>query len=306
MFRNKIFLFGENYFYKFSTLNLIICIVLLPFSFLYFLIIIFKKIFAKPQNFGIKIISVGNLTLGGNGKTPLCKAIFEICDKKTFIILRGYERKSKGLKIVALNGEILCDLKDSGDEAMEYAQNLKFANVIVSEDRKKGILKAKKLGGEIVILDDGFGKFDIEKFEILLPSNVKTWNNFTLPSGPYRYPNFFYKFANFIPQKDDIKQTFEIINKKEKMFLVSAIAKPFRLNDFKNLCIGSKFYSDHFEFCEDELKKILKQSGANSILVTQKDFVKMQNFDIEISVIKMKLDLSYKFKEILKKYTNFS
>lgn len=300
MFRDKIFLFGENYFYKFSILNLAICCLLLPFSFIYFFIICFKKFFAKQKDFGIKIISVGNLTLGGNGKTPLCKAIFEIFDEKTFIILRGYKRQSKGLKIVALNGKILCDIYQSGDEAMEYAKNLKFANVIVSEDRKKGILKAKELGGKIVILDDGFGKFDIKKFEILLLSNPSPWNNFCIPSGAYRYPKFFYKFADFIPQNSDIKANYKIINQQNKMFLISAIAKPWRLKNFEKICVGAKFYADHAQFCEDELKEILKNSKADSILTTQKDFVKIQNFNIAISIIDMKLDLSDNFKEILK------
>ena len=181
-------------------------VILAPLSLLYTLIVCLKRLFAKPQKFKIPIISVGNLTLGGSGKTPLVRALFKefIEELKNFNILSGYGRKSRGLLEVALDGRILCDVRQSGDEAMEYALFLRGANVIVSEDRAAGILRAQTLGFELVILDDGFSKFNISKFDILLRPQSAPKLPFCLPFAAYRYPPFFYKFADFIPASSDI------------------------------------------------------------------------------------------------------
>ena len=86
------------------------------------------------EDFGIKIVGVGNLNVGGSGKTPLVTALASKYDDVA-IILRGYGRNSKGLYVVKDKNTILEDVSISGDEAMIYAQKLKSAIVIVSEDR---------------------------------------------------------------------------------------------------------------------------------------------------------------------------
>ena len=87
---------------------------------------------------------------------------------------------------------------------MEYALFLRGANVIVSEDRAAGILRAQTLGFELVILDDGFSKFNISKFDILLRPQSASKLPFCLPFAAYRYPPFFYKFSDFITAPSDI------------------------------------------------------------------------------------------------------
>ena len=107
---------------------------LLPLSLLYSLAIYLKfafKIYKKgSQKYEIPIISIGNLVLGGSGKTPFTKMLFEHFSPKfrTFIVLRGYGRKSSGAILVAKDGEILTNVKKSGDEAMEYALSLIFCS----------------------------------------------------------------------------------------------------------------------------------------------------------------------------------
>ena len=62
---------ANDYFFRPNFFQILLAFLLLPLSFIYFLIVIFKKFTARKIDFGIKIISVGNLTLGGSGKTPL-------------------------------------------------------------------------------------------------------------------------------------------------------------------------------------------------------------------------------------------
>lgn len=323
-------------------------VILAPLSLLYTLIVCPKRLFAKPQKFKIPIISVGNLTLGGSGKTPLVRALFKEFNGKlkTCIILRGYGRKSRGLLEVALGGRVLCDVRQSGDEAMEYALFLRGANVIVSEDRAAGILRAQTLGFELVILDDGFSKFNIFKFDILLRPQSAPKLPFCLPFAAYRYPPFFYKFADFIPSPSDISQELKIISaadlqeglngadeisnladeisdlnlnraaadkilnskeagfEKSRTILISAIAKPWRLQEFLPLAKTHAFFPDHYDFKKEQILELLRREDAEHILCTAKDYVKLRDLGAEISVILLNLKLSENFIRKIQNYIN--
>ena len=349
----------ERNLYDPSPAWLALGVILAPLSLLYTLIVCLKRLFAKPQKFKIPIISVGNLTLGGSGKTPLVQALFKEFsgELKTCIILRGYGRKSRGLLEVALGGRVLCDVRQSGDEAMEYALFLRGANVIVSEDRAAGILRAQTLGFELVILDDGFSKFNISKFDILLRPQSAPKLPFCLPFAAYRYPPFFYKFADFIPAQSDISQELKIISaadlqsklngtneisnlaadkisdlnlnraadeisnlnpaaadkilnskeagfEKSRTILISAIAKPWRLQEFLPLAKAHAFFPDHYDFKKEQILELLRREDAEHILCTAKDYVKLRDLGAEISVILLNLKLSENFIREIQNYIN--
>ena len=296
----RIFALGERYFYRPNLVLKFLAFFLLPFSALYYAGVILKAKFSKALDFGIPIISIGNLTLGGSGKTPLGIAILNEFEGG-FVILRGYGRASSGLVRVAISGEILTDVKTSGDEAMEYAKSVKNANVIVSENRDIAIKEALNLGAKYVLLDDGFGKFHIKKFNVLIYPSAKPYFDFVLPSGAYRYPSKFYAKADYVVKEgEDFTRTSEIINQTPKMVLVTAIANPQRLEPYFSLCVGREIYPDHYAFSRDELAGILERYGAISLLVTQKDAVKMEEFGLPLSVIALKTTLADKFKRIIK------
>ena len=292
---------ANDYFFRPNFFQILLAFLLLPLSFIYFLIVVLKKFTARKIDFGIKVISVGNLTLGGSGKTPLCVAIAKNFEG-AFIILRGYKRKSKGMQVVARDGKILLDVAASGDEAMIYATSLKNANVIVSEDRKVAIKYAKEHGAKYILLDDGFSKFDIAKFDILVRPNPEPRLKFCLPSGAYRYPFSFYKFGDFIAIEGQTHfRKSEILNKSEKMVLVTAIANPERLKPFFDECVAQVFFPDHYDFSKDELEEILKRYGATSLLMTQKDYVKVKDFGLRVSLITLEVTLSEEFKKVLER-----
>ena len=135
----------ERYFFSPSPAQKLLAFVLLPISLLYCAIATLKRKFSRHYDFGIPIISVGNLVLGGSGKSPF---VMEIARDypNACVILRGYGRKSKGLKVVSVLGAIQENVTNAGEEAIMLARALKNASVIVSENRKSGILKAKELG----------------------------------------------------------------------------------------------------------------------------------------------------------------
>lgn len=299
--------FVTSYFYYPSKALRLLSFVLSPFSVLYCAVL--RLLYQRKRqktDYEIPIISVGNLVVGGAGKSPLCKAIYSFFTENSeyknavFIVLRGYRRKSKGCVVVSQNGKVLVTCDESGDEAMDYAIN--GANVIVSEDREAGILKAKELGAKIVILDDGFRHFGIKKFDILLRPFKEPFSDFCLPSGAYRAPKSFYALADFIPDECDIIRNSRILNPTERMVLVSGIANPQRLKEHYAKCVAHYHFSDHYDFTTDELQKILAKHDATSFLVTSKDYAKIKDFGLAVSIIELNLTLSQKFQNILLEY----
>ncbi|MBN2782976.1 MAG: tetraacyldisaccharide 4'-kinase, partial [Campylobacterales bacterium] len=209
----------EKYFYNSSLYQKIISFLLSPFSYLYCFIMWVRFKNSKPIDFGIPIIGVGNLIVGGSGKTPLVCALASKYQNSA-ILLRGYGRKSMGVQIVSDGDTILCDVETSGDEARIYADKLPSAIVIVSEDRKKGILKAKEMGASVVFLDDAYSKHNIKKIDIVIDVDVK--NRFCLPSGPYRERLWNGKEVIVLKDGIDFKRVVDIKNPTKKMSLVTA------------------------------------------------------------------------------------
>lgn len=240
------------------------------------------------EDFGIDIISVGNLTVGGSGKTPLVIALAS-SHENTAIILRGYGRDSLGLHVVKDKNTILCDVSVSGDEAMIYAHKLPNAVVIVSEDRKEGIKKAKEMGVTSVFLDDAYSKHDIKKKDILI--EVKTSNNKCLPSGPYRERLWKGKEVSIYKEGRDFKRRVELKNATQKMSLVTAIARPERLDEFLPEVVSKNYFADHHSFTKTELEEILQRDKSDSLLVTYKDFVKVKNFGLVLSLLDLEIEL---------------
>ncbi|MFA7022819.1 tetraacyldisaccharide 4'-kinase [Aliarcobacter sp.] len=298
--KQKLILWLENYLFFPNSFQKILSYLLLPLSFIYLLVILFKRLKASKIDFNIPIISVGNLTIGGSGKTPitieLAKNFKDVC-----VILRGYGRESKGLFVVSLKGEIKVDVKTSGDEAMLLASTLKNATIIVSEDRVEAIKKAKELGCKIVFLDDGFSKYSIKKFDILLKPKDEPTNSFLIPSGAYREPKSFYKKANLVLKEDiDFKRVVTIkkenkeVELPKKTILLTAISKPNRLLEFLPKNIETIFFEDHHNFTKDEIDNILNNHRDFAIVTTQKDFVKLEKFNLKNLYI---MDLSIKISQ---------
>lgn len=291
---------GEQYLYNPSIAQKILSVLLIPFSFLYCLIGSIRYRRSLPHDLGIPVVSVGNLTVGGSGKTPL---VIELAKHfaKPAIVLRGYGRMSKGM-VVVKDHDILCDVAVSGDEAMLYAISLPHAVVIVSERRERGIAEALSMGCSMVFLDDGYGKHSIQKLDIVI--DVPTPTPFCLPSGPYREMIWRGKQVVKVKENDHFRRKVSIRNPTKKMVLVTAIARAERLDPYLPEGIEKIYFEDHHFFTQGELEEILAQSGADSLLVTQKDFVKISSYKLNLSVMELSITLDEMLIRTVKEYVN--
>jgi tetraacyldisaccharide 4'-kinase len=261
-----------------------------------------RRVFTPKKDYNIPIISIGNLTVGGSGKTPF---VIQLASQysNSYIISRGYGRESRGLIEVSRRGEILTDVFKSGDEPMLMAKSLPNASVIVSENREIAIDLAKRGGAEVIFLDDGFNRVNIKKFDILLsPQDIKNFMPF--PAGPFREFIFMKFVADLnVVENSDFKRIVTIENPTDRMLLVTAISNPKRLEPFlPDTIIDRVYFKDHAYFNELELQKKMSSSNASSLLITQKDEVKMLDFNLSFSVMKLELQIKNEIFDKIDKY----
>lgn len=302
MHTSKLTRFFERLFFKPNLLDWVFILLLSPLSLLYGLFMLFRRLFSLKKSYTIPIVSVGNLTVGGSGKTPFVIALAQRYEDAV-IISRGYGRQSKGFVEVSRGGNILVDVFGSGDEAMLMAKSLPNASVMVSENREFAIEKAIKEGAKVIFLDDGFNRVHIKKYEILLfPKEIK--NYFPFPAGAFREFFFMHYWADSsLYEARDFIRIVSIENETPRMILVTAISNPKRLDDFLPNGVVERIYlEDHAYFNERELKEALLTFNATSLLVTQKDKVKMKDFKLPLSVMRLELEIK---NEILEKIDSY-
>ncbi|MHC3994655.1 tetraacyldisaccharide 4'-kinase [Thiomicrolovo sp. ZZH C-3] len=279
---------GERFFYAPSLFQRLLSYTLWPLGVLYCFIMHRRYQNSVPRHQGIPVVSIGNLTVGGSGKTPLTVALAQR-QAKPAVVLRGYGRQSSGLQVVSDGQSVLCDVACSGDEAMLYALQLPNAVVIVSEEREAGIAKAKQMGCGCVFLDDGYGKHFIAKYDIVI--DVTPANSFCLPAGPFRERLWAGKNVRLVREGKDFTRRVTIRDAVPKMALVTAIARPERLDPYLPDVVAKATFPDHHFFTRDELAAILGQSGAEALLVTYKDYVKIRHFELPLALMELHLEL---------------
>ncbi|MFQ5630025.1 MAG: tetraacyldisaccharide 4'-kinase [bacterium] len=158
----------------------------------------------KTFNIDAKVISVGNISAGGTGKTPATVFLAEKLQEKGFkvaILARGYGRTSKGSKLVSEGSGPLCNVHEAGDEPYLMAQKTKGIPIFVDENRVNGAeILVQKFTPDVILLDDGFQhrrlarNFDI----VLIDAESSLKNQLLLPAVPNRESLHSLKRANLV------------------------------------------------------------------------------------------------------------
>ncbi|MDR0229502.1 MAG: tetraacyldisaccharide 4'-kinase [Flavobacteriaceae bacterium] len=202
--------------------------ILFPFAILYGLITSLRTYFYhigifKRTSFSIPTIVVGNLSVGGTGKTPMVEYLIRLLNNnyKLTTLSRGYKRKSKGF-ILANSATTM---EDIGDEPFQYHNKFAKINVAVDANRVNGIqqILQQKPDTETIILDDAFQHLPVNGgLNILLTTyNEPYYNDYMLPTGNLRETRGGAKRASIIVvtkcPKDLSKINQDLITKKLKL-----------------------------------------------------------------------------------------
>ncbi len=288
--------------------------------------------FLKSRKLPCYVISIGNLTTGGTGKTPMTIHVARLVEKlgyRVAVISRGYKGKAESAGGIVSNGDkILMNPATAGDEPFLIASSLKGIPVLVGSNRYASGMKAiQHFKTNVLVLDDGFQHLELFRdLNILLLDSSKPFGNGRLlPRGILREPvtsisssdalimtrsdrkgckpaEIFYKncpvfHSLHVPYvsslfsseeslsfKDETLTDYDQFIRGKSFFAFSGIADN---EDFfntlremgANLC-GMKGFADHHVYKARDIHEILNASasaGANSLVTTEKDYVKLQS-----------------------------
>ena len=266
----------------------------------------------KPRSFKLKTICVGNIYLGGTGKTSLSIKIKKILEKKKIkscFIKKLYSNQTDEQKLLKNNGK-----------------------VFLSSNRIEALKQAEQENYNVAILDDGLQDKSINIDFKILCFNAKQWigNGQVIPSGPLREPVksvIDYDCIIINGKKDVIKEkvltkynpllnifysSYELIEKDffvgKKIVAFAGIGNPKNFFDLileNNLNLIKSFsYPDHYEFKEKEMNKMLEFSeNNNSILITtEKDYFRLNNIycnKVKAAKVKLNIENHKEFEKLL-------
>ena len=289
--------------YKYNFLT----IILLPISYLVLVFIFLKKKLKKEIKFKIPVICIGNIYIGGTGKTPTSIFLAKELDKlgkKTAIVRKFYKNHKDEHKLI----------KNS------------FKDLILTKKRSQGIIEAEK-NYNIVILDDGFQEYKIFKNLniICFNSNQLAGNEYVLPAGPLRESLDNLTRAQIILINGSNNKKFEdkLLSYNKNLSIFYSNYKPNNLEQFKNkrllafAGIGSPnnffkllnhyglkiekqlVFPDHYVFSPNEVSRIVEEAKNRNleIITTEKDYYKIEDYGIkEIQYLKVDLEINDKEK----------
>jgi len=195
-----------NYFHKTIHSITFLTVLLFPFALLFELITSFRRVLPiHPYQAKFRILGVGNLTVGGTGKTPMVLHLAQLLqkDNKIAIVLRGYKGEYENRnELISNYDEVFPHAAKAGDEAFLYTQNLPGVPVCVGKDRLASVrlLEEKFPDLDYVIFDDAFQYLKIKQDlqYCILKSNHPLGNGLCLPAGILREPFRNLRFADRI------------------------------------------------------------------------------------------------------------
>ena len=249
------------------------------------------------------VISIGNLTVGGSGKTPLAAEIARVLlamGERPAILSRGYARRhaEPGVVVVSDGTTVLSDVEHSGDEPLMLARALPGAAVLVGPSRyTSGRFAERRLGCTVHVLDDGFQHFDLMRDVDLLIAPDGSEEVRTLPFGRFREPvdaaagadALLVEEGANLPPDLNVQPAFRFTRQLAQLpaasaFAFAGIARPQRFYDDLERggwrLTGRRSFPDHHHYSFTDIREVnaaALASGAQVMVTTEKDVVRLQS-----------------------------
>lgn len=249
------------------------------------------------------VVSVGNVSVGGSGKTPFVIALGELLKARGIrfdVLSRGYRRKTRGALVVEPNGSAA----DYGDEPLLIARRLGVP-VVVGESRyEAGRLAEKKFDSQLHLLDDGFQHRSLARdFDIVLIAGTEFADRL-LPAGRLREPLSSLKRADAIVLPADvpaehaalrgklvwrIKREVAIPAPPQAPVVFCGIARPQQFFAQVRAAgispVSEVIFRDHHTYSQNDIRKLLAERaklGAGGFVTTEKDAINLGPFHSEL------------------------
>jgi tetraacyldisaccharide 4'-kinase len=209
-----------------GALRRLVGVFLLPLSWLYGAVckarlLLYQRGWLKQEKLGARVVSVGNVTLGGTGKTPLVIYLAQKLREKNHkvaVLTRGYKRRTSGLVEITQDTKKRIAWEDVGDEPYLLSIRLPDVPIMVCKDRvASGKRAIRNFGSEILLLDDGFQHLKLKRdLDVVAIDSVNPFGNRRLlPAGILREPLSSLKRADVfvLTKADQTSRQNELIEK---------------------------------------------------------------------------------------------
>ncbi len=263
----------------------------------------------------VPVISVGNLSVGGSGKSPVVAAIVRELQRlghRPALISRGYRRSSRGVVVVSDGLAPLVEVDQSGDELAMLAHSLPGCVVIAAEVRFHGATRAiREFEVDCIVLDDAFQHRQFGRdLDIVIVDRATLDNSQVLPQGLLREPLKNLKRASCVllresvdsgevreyttaplfPCRTVVDRWTDIQGQTTSapsgtVFAFCAIAQPERFRatlEAEDIdCGAERYFRDHHFFSESDCNELVAEAlsvGASTLVCTEKDAVKLEQF----------------------------
>jgi tetraacyldisaccharide 4'-kinase len=273
---------------------------------------LYDKGVLKSTEFDVPTICVGNLAVGGSGKTPMVEYLIRILSQQyTIAVLsRGYGRKSVGFQWVTT----VSTAKEVGDEPLQIKKHFPDVSVAVCEKRVDGVIQimADQPQTNLIILDDALQHRALKpRISLLLSDYNRPWfKDYLMPVGRLRESRKGYKRADAIVYTKCPKEYTPFKQKEIPQFYTRTGYNPLKLEQpvfgfsglanntyFKSFLennytlAGFKGYADHYNYTQKDIEYLTAQSKGAQLICTAKDKVKMDalahNLDILVQEIQL-------------------
>lgn len=273
-------------------------LLLLPFSLIYYVIFLINAKLQRLRAYrcSCKIISIGNNTVGGAGKTPIAIELAKMMkDRKVVFVTKGYRGN---IKTPVFVDQEMHSALEVGDEALLLAR---VALTVKSDDKLAGVKLAETVKPDVIIIDDGLQKENIIKdLSILIIDQLNLGNGLLLPAGPMRESLRRAKNKSDIILEigEDIILYNDLVKSYTKVVAFAAIAQPEKffgsLSKAGYEVLHSFKFGDHHYYNEQEIEdmiKLARELGAD-LVTTSKDYVKIPvNFRAAVKEIQLNLEI---------------
>ena len=287
---------------------------------------LYDKELLRSYSSGSFVVSIGNLTWGGTGKTALTAQVAARLSEEKFrvaVVSRGYKRKSRGMVLVSDGKRLLTDWEQAGEEAYFLATRVPEAVVVVSKDRKAAFHFLEKYRPHIILLDDAFQHRRVfrDLDIVLIDASENLLKQKVIPFGKLREP------LDALSRADVIllthiqaahASTVSWISRNIRVPVFHSDYQPLNPGDFRGKKVGmfcgigaprhflamlqqsgamvffKKRFPDHHMYTVEELKDLESDAmiaGAEILVTTEKDAVKVGNFPFRMPLVVIRAEL---------------
>ena len=300
---------------------------LFPLALFYWGLTLWREVFYRVGFFvthrlPVPVVSVGNITMGGTGKTPTVISIAEVLlnmGKRPAIVSRGYGRTTTGTVVVS-NGEgTVLKWEESGDEPFLMASRLPSTPIVVDEKRFRGGMTAvEEFGVDVLILDDAFQHRALERdLDIVLINSREPAEHYRMfPYGRLREPTWSIGRTDMIIlTKVDHRVVVPSVHRKispQAKIVLKSTLRPRETDRLKGLKVVAfcgigdpdsfestltqtgadivefQKFRDHYAYNErdiNKLRKLMEKEKADALATTEKDWVKLPGSEKEKGLI---------------------